>query len=307
MGNYNNFNVSYTQKITTVRIIRVLKKQKNKTLIVLIYLLLTCFYVFPQSLKKVETKYDNGKLREKYSVINDTLIQGEYNMWTEDGHKFLSGNYKNGIANGKWTQYYRNGKKRVEGFFSNGTADGIWRTYSPLGTNLSKTGLKNGFLDGEWAVWYIVVNAYHITFYCEANYDMGLPQDAEEWFLRKPVNIQSSLPKAKGQFKNGIPTGRWMFFTTTVKEQEVIFSKSKDENDYALEINWKPEDFTNESEVLGDISYDYYRFSLAQFVCADIPNFPSFETITYNVKGKVTYRIKYKEGEKVFETDSNRD
>jgi len=92
-----------------------------------------------QNKKLIENRNENGQLIEKYYIINDTLIDGEYLMWSEMGFKSVSGYYKKGVAEGKWIQYYKSGSKRIEGSFKNGKPDGIWITYLPNGAKISKT------------------------------------------------------------------------------------------------------------------------------------------------------------------------
>src|SRR3989337_2290957 len=107
-------------------------------------ILFITYCILAQNKKLVENRDENGQILERYYVINDTLIDGEYLLWSDSGHKFVSGYYKKGIADGKWIQYYSTGAKRVEGSFKNGIPDGTWFTYSANGAKFSKPGVRDG-------------------------------------------------------------------------------------------------------------------------------------------------------------------
>ena len=242
----------------------------------------------------MEKKYDNGKTAERYYIINDSLIDGDYIIWDEDGNKFLTGHYIAGKANGKWIQYYSTGEKRIEGSFKNGKPDGVWITYEENGALLTKTSIKNGLLDGEWDVWYTAVNPNHIIFDCVTNYgNMTSGGGREEWTLRYPIDIGHSLIKAKGYFENGLPSGTWTIFEATHKEQERVYKKIKNEENYRLHATWNPENLKDGS---ADLSLKY-------FICDsdNMPDYPSYVVKTFNSKGQIIYKVEYKDGEKIDE------
>ena len=253
-------------------------------------ILFITYCILAQNKKLVENRDENGQILERYYVINDTLIDGEYLLWSDSGHKFVSGYYKKGIADGKWIQYYSTGAKRVEGSFKNGIPDGTWFTYSPNGAKHSKTGVKDGLLHGEWAIWYTALSEYHIIFNCGDPYE-GTGH-GEEWFLKEPINKKISLLKANGFFNNGIPSGTWTIYEHRLKDEEIIFKRSKDENYYSLKINWEPYHIKE--------SKWFFDLGLQSFICDRLPDFPSYILIYYT-NGKMTYKAEFKENVKIFE------
>lgn len=250
-----------------------------------------------QNRKLVEHKYDNGEVSERYYIREDSVLDGDYTLYDEEGKKFVVGNIKNGFANSKWIQYYSDGSKRVEGYFNDGLLDGIWYTYLPNGSKLSKTAIKNGVLDGEWSIWYITVNENHIIFTCgDWIFDVDpLEGFAEQWLLTNPISKKTQLLKAKGSFRDGIPSGRWTIFRGRLKEKEIIYNKISNEKEYALYPSWQYYDLLSFSSSLSS-------FSLKEFCCYKLPEFPSFIMILYDDAGKPYYKVEYKNGEKIFGT-----
>jgi antitoxin component YwqK of YwqJK toxin-antitoxin module len=248
---------------------------------------------YPQTRKLIENKFDNGDLAEKYYVVNDSLIDGLYLKWDEDGNK-LSGYYKLGVATGKWIQYFKNGTKRMEANFSDGKPDGIWYSYLPNGAKLSMTSLNKGLLDGKWAVWYMAYDAYDIRFYCQYFDGEGSGTGGEQFMLRDPVNTRISLVKAEGEFKDGIPVGRWIIYKARSKQEEIIYKKSKDENEYVFSSQWGPDDLK-----------DFRQLDLRGFYCDQLPEYPSYIKIDYNEKGNIESKVEIKEGKIVNQRSRN--
>jgi len=167
----------------------------NLLKIVTFILIICSSNIFSQNKKLITNKYDDGQISEKYYLVDDSLIDGDYKMWGDNGKLFLIGHYEKGKANGKWAQYYSDGHKRIEGSFSNGELDGIWITYRANGAKLSVTGFKKGVLDGEWALWYAALDEYEIIFTCG---EPGVGTGTEEqWILKKPINKKTRLTKRK--------------------------------------------------------------------------------------------------------------
>jgi hypothetical protein len=87
-------------------------------------LLLFVFILFVNcsQIQKVETKYENGKLQERYYVKwnsdkTDKIKDGKYISWYPNGKIWREGNYKNGASDGLFVEWYTNGQKKVENNF----------------------------------------------------------------------------------------------------------------------------------------------------------------------------------------------
>ena len=62
----------------------------------------------------ITTKYDNGKIEEKYSTNKNGRKHGSYASYYESGKKKVRCRYSEGLLNGNYTEYHENGKTRLK-------------------------------------------------------------------------------------------------------------------------------------------------------------------------------------------------
>ena len=90
------------------------KRQKKGTIISILLAFLIGSYLIGCT-RKLETRYDNGQLKEKYEVRKDNegnyIKHGSYVSWYEEGQKKQEGFYKNNKKNGNHIFWYENGTK----------------------------------------------------------------------------------------------------------------------------------------------------------------------------------------------------
>ena len=71
--------------------------------------------------RKLETRYDSGKLKEKYAVRKNAegtyVKHGDYISWYESGQKKQEGTFKNDKREGTHIFWYESGKKELRGAF----------------------------------------------------------------------------------------------------------------------------------------------------------------------------------------------
>lgn len=104
-----------------------------------------------------ETKYENGQIKEKYSVIQDKngnfLRDGEYIKYYENGQKEEEKNYKNGKAEGLYKFWYKNGQLGEEYNFKDGEVNGLVKMWYKSGQKKSEVNHINNKIEGKVTVW----------------------------------------------------------------------------------------------------------------------------------------------------------
>ncbi|MDL2311759.1 hypothetical protein LJC68_02635 [Bacteroidales bacterium OttesenSCG-928-B11] len=85
-----------------------------------------------------EVHYYPGKKKYAEGAVKDKEKEGEWKSYFEDGVTVRSvGNYKNGELNGIYQIFHENGQKYVDGRYKEGMCDGKW-SYYDQGGNLTK-------------------------------------------------------------------------------------------------------------------------------------------------------------------------
>ena len=79
-----------------------------------------------------ETKYPNGNLHTKGSVVNGKR-HGTWESWYENGNKWSETTYSYGVREGKTVSYYPNGMVRYIGYYNNNKQSGKWMTFDESG------------------------------------------------------------------------------------------------------------------------------------------------------------------------------
>ncbi|MDP4267431.1 MAG: hypothetical protein Q8880_08355 [Bacteroidota bacterium] len=81
-----------------------------------------------------EISYYPGK--KKYiegEIKHDSIKDGKWTVWYQNGKVWSEGYFKDDKADGKRTVYYENGNKRYEGEFKDGVRTGTWNFYDEQG------------------------------------------------------------------------------------------------------------------------------------------------------------------------------
>ena len=93
--------------------------------------------------------YKNGKDRLLETKI-DSVYQGEFKRWNDDGHINVEGKFIDGKKIGTWTYYNtRNEKIREENYNKQGEPNGTWTEWFGYGGVRSIVNYKNGIKHGK--------------------------------------------------------------------------------------------------------------------------------------------------------------
>ncbi|MEM9325228.1 MAG: toxin-antitoxin system YwqK family antitoxin [Bacteroidota bacterium] len=104
------------------------------------------------------TKYYDDEKQEVQEIIEfrsyDSIPNGSYKSFYQNGNLKIEGNYRNGVPEGLWRYYFESGRKRTEGYYREAIQQGKWRYYFESG-QLKATGpLDNGKKTGYWTNYY---------------------------------------------------------------------------------------------------------------------------------------------------------
>lgn len=116
----------------------------KKTIQILMVLLLSIASpsLFAQELKKIETFYKDGKVKEQYFVDSKGLKQGMYVLFYENGNKKMEIAFRNGVKEGRSTSWHSNGKVNEEGYFRGNKRSGKYIAYDEMGNVIEKKDYK---------------------------------------------------------------------------------------------------------------------------------------------------------------------
>lgn len=199
-----------------------------RTSYILLFSLLTPLLGLCQNFK-LRTYYgnDSTQLKEIISLsLKDSVLNGPYISYHQNGAPLASGYYKNAIPDSSWIYYFQNGKEKANGFFHKGQQTGTWTYYYENGTKKAEgyldKGIKNGFwtnyyeneqVKNEGSYWDDLKNGIWNYFYedgsvkAQAYYENGKGTYSEFY-------TNGSI-KSTGQNENDKSIGEWKFYWET--------------------------------------------------------------------------------------------
>lgn len=108
--------------------------------------------------EKRETKYDNGQLKEQFSVLETEegsfIKDGDYKTWFDGGQSQSEGQYENGKMVGNWKTWFSNGQMESDLNYVRDTLDGKFLRWYENGQKMSEGMKKMGIEVGPWTFWY---------------------------------------------------------------------------------------------------------------------------------------------------------
>lgn len=114
----------------------------------IILLFFICQLLFSCNKSKViNSYYANGKLKESYTLINDT-VSGVLINYYDDGNIKSTTPYLNNLPNGFYKEYYNNGNLKISYFLKNSHKEGIKYLYDINGNILEKSKFISGNRNG---------------------------------------------------------------------------------------------------------------------------------------------------------------
>jgi antitoxin component YwqK of YwqJK toxin-antitoxin module len=158
--------------------------------------------------------HENGAKYDTTNYVNG-LAEGAYQSWHENGAKESEGTYKNGIQTGEWTTWHENGKLESKGSYDYGKTD-EWHFWYENGAKETVGTYKDGNQTGEWTAWYDNGKLESKGSYNDDGEKTG------EWHFWH----ENGAKETEGAYKNSNQTGEW----TTWYDNGKLESKGPIEN-----------------------------------------------------------------------------
>jgi antitoxin component YwqK of YwqJK toxin-antitoxin module len=92
------------------------------------------------------------KQKVEYDVVKG-IKEGDFNVFSENGIKIISGEIKNNMNDGLWQYFYPNGQLESRGYFRNDKVSDEWVWYFPDGKIKAIGHYVNGKKDGKWTIY----------------------------------------------------------------------------------------------------------------------------------------------------------
>ena len=179
--------------------------------------------------------YNNGKLKSKKSISNDTIYLIDHFL-NDSSHTQLISNgngtiktyyvsgglkenytYTNGLKTGPFEERLANGIISINGRFNEGKKDGRWTFYFPNGRIEKCVHYENDELHGS----YLVMNN-DSSINTTGHYKLGEKHKDWRWF-NKAGQLEMS-----GGFYNGLQDGAWSYYFSSGKlSYKAIYKKGK--------------------------------------------------------------------------------
>jgi antitoxin component YwqK of YwqJK toxin-antitoxin module len=119
-------------------------------------LLLFCTFIIACGNKKVEIKYDSGKIKESYHVDKQGKHHGVYLSYFENGSLKEESNYQAGHLSGMRKLFFEDGKVEIEEVYnSEGQLQGTYKVYYPTGQLQLEKEYKDNVIIGKIKVYYL--------------------------------------------------------------------------------------------------------------------------------------------------------
>ncbi len=160
---------------------------------IFVFILTSIFYIScSNGLKEINIKDDEGTIVEKYYIDEDSLRQGPYVSYLNEGKVFEESNYKNNEFDGERTIYHKNGEIEIKEIYKDGVLEGPYKTFYDNGQLNLLANYHNGIMEG-------IVKRYYET--GELMEEVTFSNNMENGpFTEYHKNGQV---KWKGNYKNG--------------------------------------------------------------------------------------------------------
>jgi len=147
---------------------------------------------------------DSSKIKEVFSLNeSDSLPNGTYLSFFEDGNKRIEGYYVNGQPSQLWTYYFENGEKKSSGYIKDGIANGKWEYYYESGGVRAKGVLNGAKKIGYWTNYFENGNEKSSGTYF-ADQKEGI---WNYFFEDGSLKAQAYFEEGKGNYKEFYPGG----------------------------------------------------------------------------------------------------
>ncbi|MBV6644911.1 MAG: hypothetical protein KI790_05660 [Cyclobacteriaceae bacterium] len=156
--------------------------------------------------KEIRTYYDTQKrlIKETYEVDRDSVLNGHFASYNQNGARQVKGFFKNNKADSLWVYYYENGRKKAEGLFKRGIQNGGWAYYYESGRRKSEGILEKSKKNGPWTNFY--ENGGEKS---NGGYINDLKQGVWNYFFEDgTIKAQAYYQQGDGEYKEYYPSGK---------------------------------------------------------------------------------------------------
>lgn len=111
--------------------------------------------VEPSNLETIETQYETGTTKEKYSRKKDDFAkQGPYTSFYPSGKVMEEAHYENDTIHGERKMYFESGQVEIIEQYENGEFIGTYRDFYENGNLKSEGSYVDNEMDGEWKFYF---------------------------------------------------------------------------------------------------------------------------------------------------------
>lgn len=148
---------------------------------------------------------------------------GHWTLFYLTNQKQSEGVYKSGLPEGHWTNWYKNGSKYYEGNYHNGKKEGPWIVRDSLGRIMREENFINDIRDGIVKEWHHDKDEFTV-----GTIKNETMEGSWEW-----RTITADRLKMKGEFKNGMKNGMFIFYYPDGQiESKGEFKDGKEEGEH---------------------------------------------------------------------------
>jgi antitoxin component YwqK of YwqJK toxin-antitoxin module len=101
-------------------------------------------------METIKNYYDNGILKEEYSLNSDGKKEGHYKFYYPNGGIKKKGVYINQQLDGEYIEYFNNSNTYFIENFNNGVQEGEYKKYFNNGQLKIKSNYENNQLNGDY-------------------------------------------------------------------------------------------------------------------------------------------------------------
>lgn len=158
----------------------------NKLSLIILLVLFSCNI----SSEKYERKlyYKSGKIKSIQTLDTDSVRNGEYRIFHENGNLAQKGFYDEGLLQGELLFYSESGNLETKCNFENGDVNGLCYNYYPSGNLAGIINFKNGLKAGDGLLYFENGQLEAYIYY----------SDGEEVLYRRDYSESGDIVKEKG-------------------------------------------------------------------------------------------------------------
>lgn len=264
-----------------------------------------------RGITNVDTKYSNGKPKEKYTILNG-VIHGTYTRFYPNGQAWIVAEYKNGYSHGSYKRYYpdgklmsdipqvmnrnhgkavyygENGKIERETEYLSGEMNGTHTIYYATGKKFKETQYRNDKIDGARTV-YAPDGKIVVKLFYERDYLIGYTYSDKSGNLLPMIPVVGGSGKVVAYYPSGDKSCDFNFKKSYFDGKQTAYYPGTDSPIFVE--NWA--NFEQDGE---QTYYDYGPGKKSSQSGRKKGNYHGFFR-EYHANGKVAYEAEYVDDE----------